>query len=169
VRPTAPSFPYARPARVLPRQNFVDFNTSFWHVDCVEGDSRRSFPRRAEDINAVPEGSTAFSQRDANYLFHPIAVWKHAADDERVLAAGRAFAGAMRPFANGSPYLNFTPEADRVHDAYTGSTYARLVALKDKYDRDNLFQLNQNIAPTRKPQVVGFEFDSRTAEEYAKG
>jgi hypothetical protein len=66
-----------------------------------------------------------------------------------MLAIGRAFAQAMRPFANGSPYLNFTPEADRVRDTYTGSTYARLVALKDKYDPDNLFRLNQNIAPTR--------------------
>jgi hypothetical protein len=33
-----------------------------------------------------------------------------------MLAIGRAFAQAMRPFANGSPYLNFTPEADRVRD-----------------------------------------------------
>jgi hypothetical protein len=72
-----------------------------------------------------------------------------------MLAAGRAFAGAMRPFADGSPYLNFTPEADRVRDAYTGSTYVRLVALKDKYEPDNLFQLNQNIAPSPKPERDG--------------
>jgi FAD/FMN-containing dehydrogenase len=111
--------------------------------------------RIGQHINAVLEGSTAFSQRDANYLFHPIVVWKHADDDERMLAAGRAFAGAMRPFADGSPYLNFTPEADRVRDAYTGGTYAQLVALKDKYDPDNLFQLNQNIAPSPKPERDG--------------
>jgi hypothetical protein len=65
-----------------------------------------------------------------------------------MLAIGRAFAEAMRPFATGTPYLNFTPEADRVADAYAG-TYARLVALKDTYDPDNLFRLNQNIAPSR--------------------
>jgi hypothetical protein len=54
----------------------------------------------------------------------------------------------MRPFATGTPYLNFTPEADRVRDAYVGDTYARLVALKNTYDPDNLFQLNQNIRPS---------------------
>ena len=106
--------------------------------------------RVGQHINAVPQDATAFSQRDANYLFHPIVVWRHPDDDERMIAAGRAFAEAMRPFATGNPYLNFTPEADRVGDAYTSSTYRRLVALKDKYDPGNVFHLNQNIAPTNQ-------------------
>ena len=104
--------------------------------------------RIGQQINAVRPDATAFSQRDENYLFHPMVVWQHADDDERMLAEGRAFVQAMRSFATGSPYLNFTPEADRVRDAYSSSTYTRLVALKDKYDPDNLFQLNQNIAPS---------------------
>jgi FAD/FMN-containing dehydrogenase len=41
------------------------------------------------------------------------------------------------------------PEADRVRDAYSDATYARLVALKDRYDPANLFRLNQNIRPSR--------------------
>lgn len=75
-------------------------------------------------------------------------VWKDADDDERMLDTSRGFAQAMRAFATGGPYLNFTPEGDRVRDAYSDSTYTRLVALKDEYDPDNLFQLNQNIAPS---------------------
>jgi hypothetical protein len=67
-----------------------------------------------------------------------------------MLALGREFAQAMRPFATGTPYLNFTPETDRVRDAFDGGTYTRLVALKDEYDPDNLFQLNQNIAPSNQ-------------------
>ena len=39
-------------------------------------------------------------------------------DDERLIAANRAFADAMRPFSTGAAYLNFTPEVDRVRDAY---------------------------------------------------
>ena len=106
--------------------------------------------RIGQHINAIRHDATAFSQRGANYLFHPITVWKQPDDDERMLATGRAFAQAMRPYATGMPYLNFTPEGDRVQDAYTGDTYTRLVALKDKYDPDNRFQLNQNIAPSNR-------------------
>jgi FAD/FMN-containing dehydrogenase len=105
--------------------------------------------RIGQGVTAVPEDATAFSHRDANYLFHPISLWEDAADDERMIAANRAFADAMRPFGTGGAYLNFTPEADRVRDAYGEAKYARLVALKDRYDPGNLFRLNQNITPSR--------------------
>ena len=105
--------------------------------------------RIGQGVTAVPEDRTAFSHRDAEYLFHPISVWSDPADDERLIAANRAFADAMRPFSTGAAYLNFTPEADRVRDAYGDDKYERLVALKDRYDPRNLFRLNQNIAPSR--------------------
>ena len=82
-----------------------------------------------------------------NYLFHPIAVWSDAADDERLISGTRAFAEAMREFGTGAAYLNFTPESDRVRDAFGEDKYGRLVALKDKYDPDNLFHHNDNIKP----------------------
>jgi hypothetical protein len=104
--------------------------------------------RIGQGVAAVPEEATAFSHRDANYLFHPISMWNDAVDDERLIAVNRAFADAMRPFSTGSAYLNFTPEADRVAGAYGEEKYRRLVALKDKYDPDNVFRLNQNIAPS---------------------
>jgi FAD/FMN-containing dehydrogenase len=53
----------------------------------------------------------------------------------------------MRPFTTGAAYLNFTGE-DRVREAFGEANYARLVALKDRYDPDNLFRLNQNISPS---------------------
>jgi FAD/FMN-containing dehydrogenase len=104
--------------------------------------------RIGQGVTAVPDDATAFSHRDANYLFHPIVVWSDHADDDRLIASGRAIARAMRPFGTGAAYLNFTPEADRVRGAYGEEKYARLVALKDRYDPDNLFRLNQNIAPS---------------------
>jgi FAD/FMN-containing dehydrogenase len=105
--------------------------------------------RIGQGVAAVPDEATAFSHRDASYLFHPITAWADPADDERMTAAARAFAAAMRPFGTGASYLNFTHEADRVRDAYGDAKYARLVALKDTYDPANLFRLNQNIRPSQ--------------------
>jgi FAD/FMN-containing dehydrogenase len=104
--------------------------------------------RIGQGVTAIPDDATAFSHRDADYMFHPISVWEDPADDERVIAINRAFTDAMRPFSTGAAYLNFTPEADRVRDAF-GEKYERLVALKDKYDPENLFRGNQNIKPSR--------------------
>jgi FAD/FMN-containing dehydrogenase len=108
--------------------------------------------RIGQGIAAIPDEATAFSHRDARYLFHPISIWADPADDEKMIAASRAFATAMRPFSTGASYLNFTPEGDRVRDAYGDAKYQRLVALKNRYDPANLFRLNQNIAPS--PQAA---------------
>jgi len=104
--------------------------------------------RIGQGISAIPDEATAFSHRDARYLLHPIAVWTDPADDERMIAASRGFAAAMRPYSTGAAYLNFTPEGDRVRDGYGDAKYQRLVAVKNRYDPANLFRLNQNITPS---------------------
>ena len=104
--------------------------------------------RVGQGVAATPDEATAFSHRDAGYMFHPITMWQDRIDDERLIAASRAFCDAMRPYSTGGVYLNFTPE-DRVRDAYGAAKYERLVALKDRYDPDNTFRLNQNIKPSR--------------------
>jgi hypothetical protein len=57
---------------------------------------------------------------------------------------------AMRPFACGV-YVNFISDEPtrQVQLAYGDSKYARLAALKSKYDPSNVFRFNQNIAPAR--------------------
>ena len=61
--------------------------------------------------------------------------------------------GAMRPYSSGGVYVNYLGQeadegAERVKSAYGPEKYARLVALKEKYDPTNLFRLNQNIKPS---------------------
>jgi FAD/FMN-containing dehydrogenase len=104
--------------------------------------------RIGQGVAAVPDAATAFSHRDARYLFHPISMWAKPGDDEQMIAGNRDFAAAMRPFSTGAPYLNFTPENDRIREAHGEGKYARLVALKNLYDPGNLFRLNQNIRPS---------------------
>jgi FAD/FMN-containing dehydrogenase len=54
----------------------------------------------------------------------------------------------MRPFSTGGVYANNLGEegAERVRAAF-GANYARLAAIKNKYDPSNFFRLNQNIRP----------------------
>ena len=104
----------------------------------------------ARPSTLVPDDATAFSHREARYMFHPITIWESPDDDDGMMAAARAFAKAMRPYDTGQAYLNFTAEADRVREAYGDAKYDRLVAIKDRYDPDNLFRLNPNIEPSRK-------------------
>jgi hypothetical protein len=79
------------------------------------------------------------------------ARWDEAVDDVRCIAWAREFFGAASPFATGGVYVNFltADEGDRVAAAY-GSGYRRLSEIKRRYDPDNLFRTNQNIAPTRR-------------------
>jgi hypothetical protein len=54
----------------------------------------------------------------------------------------------MRPFSTGGVYANNLGEegTERVEAAY-GQNYPSLLGLKNKYDPDNFFRLNQNIKP----------------------
>ena len=53
-----------------------------------------------------------------------------------------------RPLASAGVYVNYLgSEGDeRIRDAY-GVNYARLAAVKQRYDPHNFFRLNQNIRP----------------------
>jgi FAD/FMN-containing dehydrogenase len=72
------------------------------------------------------------------------------ADDEAHIAWPKGLAADMAPHTMDGVYLNFTSDAgeDRVRSTYGPERYARLQALKDKYDPTNLFRLNQNIRPS---------------------
>jgi len=96
----------------------------------------------------VDPSATAFVARDARYIMNVHGRWSDARDDDRVRQwARRAFADAA-PHATGSGYVNFLTEddAERVAASY-GPNYARLQAVKQRFDPQNLFRMNLNIAP----------------------
>ena len=57
----------------------------------------------------------------------------------------------MAAFGTGQMYVNFTGETDedRVRASYPPQTYARLTAVKGRYDAGNLFRFNHNIRPAQ--------------------
>jgi FAD/FMN-containing dehydrogenase len=92
--------------------------------------------------------ATAYPHRDANFVMNVHTRWRDRADERATIAWARGLFAATAPHATGGVYVNFMPEdeTERLPGAY-GSNYARLAALKAKYDPDNLFRLNQNIRP----------------------
>ena len=97
----------------------------------------------------VPVEATAYSSRDATYVMNVHARWEDASEDARCIEWARGFFEASAPFALGSVYVNFLTQEEgaRVGAAY-GPNYARLVAVKTRYDPGNLFRHNQNIRPS---------------------
>ena len=100
-------------------------------------------------IARVGEDATAFGQRTAPWNLHFLSMWADPADTEQNIAYTRAFATAMKPWTTGRAYLNFIGDEGkgRVEAAFGPEKYARLQALKQKWDPDNLFRHNQNIPP----------------------
>jgi FAD/FMN-containing dehydrogenase len=69
------------------------------------------------------------------------------------MAAARAWGAVMEPFANGMYVNTITDEGQAgVRRAYPPQKFARLAQLKRRVDPDNLFHLNQNIAPAAAGQ-----------------
>jgi FAD/FMN-containing dehydrogenase len=111
--------------------------------------------RHGGAVSRVSEDATAAGHRDAAYMVHPIACWQDPTQSERHIDWVGRFSEAMRPFTTGGAYLNFEPDEgeERVRAGYGAEKYARLVALKDKWDPENLFRVNQNVKPSRETRV----------------
>ena len=101
-------------------------------------------------VARVPEEATAFPYRDASHDINIVASWlpEEAGDADRHIEWVRGFFRALEPYSRGV-YVNFTSDDanDRVRDAYGDRQWARLTALKAKYDPTNFLRMNANIQP----------------------
>jgi FAD/FMN-containing dehydrogenase len=95
----------------------------------------------------VDATDTAFPVREEHFEIMYLAGCEDNADEKHAQWSRRSWQ-AMQPFASQRAYVNLLDDEGtaRVRAAY-GPNYERLVALKTKYDPDNLFHLNQNIKP----------------------
>ena len=102
-------------------------------------------------VARVPDGATALTEREAPHNIHLLSLWEDAADDEANIGWTRDLSAALKPFATGRVYVNFIGDEgeERVVASFGREGYARLQALKDRYDPDNLFRTSQNVRPSR--------------------
>ena len=99
-------------------------------------------------VSRVGDSETAFNGRGAGFTYNIGACTETSDgfDEEREWVRG--FWAALEPWHEGV-YVNFLGDegAERVRQAYGPEKYDRLRALKQKYDPDNFFRINQNISP----------------------
>ncbi len=99
-------------------------------------------------VSRVGVEDTAFAHRDMKFSPVIATQWPDPADNEANIAWARGYAAALAPHSEAGGYINFMDSEDqnRVADNY-GPNWEKLVAVKAKYDPDNLFRVNQNIPP----------------------
>jgi FAD/FMN-containing dehydrogenase len=100
-------------------------------------------------MSRVPQAETAFGHRNWPYNFLVTSAWSDPADTDRNIAWTREFFDAMRPFLANASYVNYIGDEgiEGLRGSYGEEKFARLAAIKSKYDPTNLFRMNQNIAP----------------------
>jgi hypothetical protein len=103
-------------------------------------------------FSRVPREASVFDHRRARHNLLVIGAWDEAAADDTNRAWARETWAVMQDHASEGVYINYLgTEADeggnRVRAALGPGKYDRLVALKTRYDPDNLFRMNQNIRP----------------------
>jgi FAD/FMN-containing dehydrogenase len=103
-------------------------------------------------MSTLTAGATAFGDRGAPFMLSVDGNWVDPADNaDNVAWVREAISQAEEFSVTRGTYLNFsgqeeTAAAELVRAAY-GENLQRLAEVKKKYDPENLFRLNNNIAP----------------------
>jgi FAD/FMN-containing dehydrogenase len=97
----------------------------------------------------VDRNATAWNYRDAIYAMVIAGIDPDPANKDKLVNWAKEYWHAVHPYSVGGSYINFMMEEgeDRVKATY-GGNYQQLVTVKNAYDPDNLFRVNQNIRPT---------------------
>jgi hypothetical protein len=142
---------------------------NYWKAELVEeltdelidlsvahGEKRRSsyslmfFQPLGGQIARIPDDATAITARHAKWTCHCIGEWETPAETDAELAWVKSWGPMIEPFKIAGALLTFRADSgdEHVRTTFGAEKYARLVALKDKYDPENVFRLNQNIKPS---------------------
>ena len=139
----------------------------YWRADFVRELSDEAIAQHVKFANALPtmhstmhlypingaagrvgRQETAWNYRDANWTQVMVGVDPDPANNEKTISWTKSYWDALHPYSAGGGYVNFMMDEgeERVKATY-GDNYKRLVEIKNKYDPENLFRVNQNIRP----------------------
>ena len=103
-------------------------------------------------LSRVPERLSPIGDGRSKYIMNAVGVTFTPEMAENVRAHIARVNEKTREYQTGETYVGFMELdaacEDRVRTAYPPEDFARLVALKDRLDPDNVFRFNRNIAPT---------------------
>jgi FAD/FMN-containing dehydrogenase len=100
-------------------------------------------------VTRVGATETAVPHRDGGWNLLIPAVWTDPGETEANIAWARDTFAAMQPHLGSGRWLNYLgdDQADDAIRAAYGPNYDRLREVKRRYDPDNVFHLNHNVAP----------------------
>lgn len=101
-------------------------------------------------IRRLADETTAYGHRRAEFNLSFDASWEDSADDDQMIGWTRQAWQGLRDVTGGGVYLNFAglgEDNEALARAGYGSNYDRLRAVKRRYDPDNVFRGNVNVAP----------------------
>jgi FAD/FMN-containing dehydrogenase len=107
------------------------------------------------EIARMDRSAMALNMREDKWFYFVFASWWEPRERDEHVAWARGVVNAMRPWANDGVPPNFIGSDDapnRLRRFYGPEKFARLVALKYRYDPGNVFALNQNIPPSGSAQ-----------------
>jgi hypothetical protein len=107
-----------------------------------------AFQQGGGAINRIAADSTAFAHRDITLTPLLVVDWPIERDASKDVAWLKQYWATIEPHIAGFYTNDLIDETQKqVDENYLGN-YARLVALKNKFDPTNLFRLNANVIPT---------------------
>src|SRR5262249_16800486 len=101
-------------------------------------------------VQRVAKDATAFGDRSMPFMLSLDAIWSKPVDDEANISWVRTLWNKMQRHSTGRLYLNFPGHGEGetlIRDAFGADTYARLQKVKNNYDPENVFRMNQNVVP----------------------
>jgi hypothetical protein len=118
----------------------------------------------------VPAEATAFAHRSSRIMANVAALYERPEEAPEHEPWLTDFAAALRQ-GEGGAYVGFLGDEGegRIREAYAGSTWERLVAIKGRYDPTSLFRLNQNIPPASEGETPEHKERSDGLQEGAGG